>query len=115
MQALNEILALTETVERHVERGEWAEAGALDAERCRLLAQLFADPVAAADPAACRELLQGLLMRNQQTIQRVQAQKLRLARESAQLDRAESAVRAYGRNTGAGNMVHLRDVTVNGS
>jgi hypothetical protein len=113
MQALDRILALTETVEQHVERGEWAEAGALDAERCRLLAELFADPGCAADLAAYREVLQQLLLRNQQTIQRVQAQQQQLAQESSQFERASGAVRAYRRNAGAGNLVYLRDATVN--
>lgn len=109
MQALDQILALTETVEHHVERGEWAEAGALDAERCRLLAELFADPASAADLAAYREVLQNLLVRNRQTIQRVQAQQQQLARESAALSRAGGAVRAYRRNTGADNLLYLRE------
>lgn len=108
MPVLDEILALTETVEQHVERGEWAEAGALDAERCRLLAELIADPGSSADVAACREVLQNLLFRNQQTIQRVQQQQQQLARASATHDRATGAVRAYRRNTDPGNLVYLR-------
>jgi hypothetical protein len=112
MQALDDIVALTETVERHVERGEWAEAGALDAERCRLLAELFADPSSASDLAAYRAVLQDLLLRNQQTIQRVQALRDQMAEASAKLAHAGGVVRAYERNTGPGNLVFLRDARV---
>lgn len=108
MQALDDILALTETVEQHVERGEWAEAGTLDAERCRRLEALFADPRSRADLAAYRDVLQALLLRNRQAIQRVQAEQRRLAQASAALGHARSAVRAYRHNTGTGNLVHLR-------
>ncbi|GMW06299.1 MAG: hypothetical protein AMXMBFR8_10960 [Nevskiales bacterium] len=112
MQALDQIVALTESVERHVERGEWAEAGALDAERCRRLADLFADPASAEDLAAYRDILQELLLRNQQTIQRVCAQREELGRASTMLARADGAVRAYRRNTGPGNLVFLREPQV---
>ena len=115
MPTLDQILALTETVEQHVERGEWTEAGALDAERCRLLAELFADRASAADLAAYREVLQQLLVRNRQTIQRVQAHQKQLARDSAELQRATDAMSAYRRNTDTGpdNLVYLRKATVN--
>lgn len=112
-EALDRILALTENVELHVERGEWLEAGALDAERCRLLAELFADPRSAVDLAAYREVLEGLLLRNRQTIQRVQERKQQLAYSSSALQRAGGAVRAYRTNTGCGNLVYLRDAMGN--
>ncbi len=107
MQSLDDILALTESVEQHVERGDWAAAGALDAERCRRLEALFADPAARGDLAAWRRVLQDLLLRNQQTIQRVQARQRELARASATLGQAHGAVRAYQRNTGPDNLVYL--------
>jgi hypothetical protein len=113
MQSLDRILALTETVEQHVERGEWAEAGALDAERCRLLAELFADPHSAADLAAYRDVFEQLLIRNRQTVQRVQEFQQQLMRSSSALQRAGGAVRAYRRNAGPGNLVYLRDAMVN--
>lgn len=115
MQGLDHIMALTEQVEHHVERGEWAEAGALDAERCRLLADLFADPDSAADLAAYREVLQQLLVRNQQTIQRVNAQKQQLSRETSRWRQASGAARAYSRNAGPGNLVYLREPEANES
>jgi ABC-type hemin transport system substrate-binding protein len=115
MRALDEIVALTESVERHVERGEWSEAGALDAERCQRLAELFADPSSARDLAAYRGVLQDLLLRNQQTVQRVQEQREQLARATATLSRAGTAVRAYGRNTGGNNLVYLRQAGRNES
>jgi hypothetical protein len=113
MQALDRILALTETVEQRVERGEWAEAGALDAERCRLLAELFADPRSAADLAACRDVFEQLLIRNRRTIQRVQECQHQLMQSGAALQRAGSAVRAYHRNAAPDNLVFLRDARVN--
>lgn len=111
MPTLDQIIELTETVEQHVERGEWTEAGALDAERCRLLAELFADPASAVDLAAYREILQQLLVRNRQTIQRIEDQKQQLAGAAAELDRGTGAVRAYRRNTGPGNLIYLRETT----
>lgn len=100
MQVLDQIIALTETVEQHVERGEWNEAGALDAERCRLLSELFADPAAAPDLADHRDVLQQLLMRNTQTVERVRERRQQLASESAQWRQASGAVRAYRYNAG---------------
>ncbi|MCC7256910.1 MAG: flagellar protein FliT [Gammaproteobacteria bacterium] len=108
MQILDDILALTESVEQHVERGEWSEAGALDAERCRRLEALFADPASRSDLAAWRGVLQGLLLRNRQIIQRVQERQQELAQASVALGSARRAVHAYGRNTGPGNLVYLR-------
>jgi hypothetical protein len=114
MQALDRILALTETVEHHVERGEWTEAGTLDAERCRLLADLFADPDSAADRAAYREILQQLLVRNAQTIQRVRERQRALVLESGEARAAGCALRAYRTNgVGADNLVYLHPTAVN--
>jgi hypothetical protein len=110
MHALDQILLLTETVEGHVERGEWAEAGALDAERCRLLAGLFSDPPPAVDLAACRELLRDLLARNHQTIQRLQGERQRLQADAA---RSGKAMRAYDRNAAGAPVARLRVVEVN--
>jgi hypothetical protein len=109
MRGLDRIMALTESVERHVERGEWAEAGTLDAERCRLLAELFADPTSARDLAAYRDVLRELLARNQRTIERVAGRRRELAAESAEARRATGAVHAYRRAAGPGNLVYLRE------
>lgn len=113
-QALDHILALTETVEQHVERGEWAEAGALDAERCRLLAEIFADPRSAADLTAYRDVVEQLLIRNRQTIQRVQECQQQLAQTSSALQHAGNAMRAYRTNSAPANLVFLRNAMVNG-
>jgi hypothetical protein len=115
MQALDRILSLTEIVEQHVERGEWAEAGEIDAERCRLLAELFTDPGATADLAPYRDVLQQLLIRNRQTIERVQECQQQLVRSSAALQRAGGAMRAYRKAAGSSNLVYLRDAMVNES
>lgn len=112
MQAIDRILALTESVERHVERGEWTEAGGLDAERCRLLADLFADPSAARELAGHRDVLRQLLVRNRQTVARVEDQRRRLAAESAGARRAAGAVHAYERAAGP-DPTYLREPQVN--
>jgi hypothetical protein len=113
MRALDRILALTETVERHVERGEWNEAGTLDVERCRLLAELFADPHSPADLAAYREVLQQLLVRNTQTIQRVRRRQQALVLESARTREAGRAVRAYRHASDIARLVRLPATAVN--
>jgi hypothetical protein len=105
MQALDAIIALTGTVEAHVERGEWAEAGALDAERCRLLGELFADPEAAAELDRHRHIIEDLLVRNQRTLERVRGCQEQLTRASAALTHARGAMQAYGR--AAGNLIYL--------
>ena len=109
MPALDRIIALTESVEQHVERGEWLQAGTLDAERCRLLAELFADPASARDLAAYRDVLEQLLVRNRQTVRKVEGRRGELAAESVEVRRATGAVHAYARAAGPGNLVYLRE------
>lgn len=109
MQALDEIITLTDAVESHVEHGDWAGAGALDARRCALLATLFDDPAAAGTLAAHRSVLQDLLLRNQRTLQRVHLCQEQLTRASAALTQAHGALRAYTRAGGTDNSVYLRD------
>ncbi|QOJ30999.1 MAG: flagellar protein FliT [Gammaproteobacteria bacterium] len=109
MHGLDQILLLTEAVEQHVERGEWAEAGALDDERRRLLAGLCGDGAPASGLPACRELLRELLSRNDQTIQRVQAERQRLQADAA---RSGKAMRAYDRNAAGTSVSRLRTVEV---
>jgi len=95
MEVLDRILALTEIVERHVERGEWNEAGALDAERYRLLAGLFADPAAKARLAPCRALFEKLIERNGRTVEILERRQREIASQSEQLSRGNGAARAY--------------------
>lgn len=97
MQAIEEILALTNEVEARVAGGDWTGAGALDARRCTLLAALFADPVSAGTLAAHRSLLQDLLLRNQRTLLQVRLCQEQLTRASSALTRAHGALRAYTR------------------
>jgi hypothetical protein len=100
MQTLDRILALTESVEEHVARGEWTQAGVIDAERCRLLAALFAENGSGPALAAHREVLEQLLVRNMRTIEQVEKHKRALALESAGVRRARGALHAYRRNSG---------------
>lgn len=104
MNALDRILELTAAVERHVDRGAWAEAGALDAERRRLLAELCDTGPA----VGFRDVLQELLARTQQTLQHVEARRQATADALGQLNLARDAVRDYERNTAHGHLRQLR-------
>lgn len=98
MDALDRILELTKRVEEHVDRGEWLEAGSIDAERRELLnAVLSANNIRQLNPAA-RQTLRDVLARNQQTVEKVQAQQTELGRASARLNQAPGAMRAYRAN-----------------
>lgn len=109
MQAIDEILALTDEVEERVACGDWTGAGALDARRCALLAALFADPVSAGMLAAHRGLLQDLLLRNQRTLQQVRLCQEQLTRASSTLTRAHGALRAYARGSTTDTSPSLHD------
>lgn len=109
MQAIEEILALTDEVEERVACGDWTGAGTLDARRCALLAALFADPDSAGTLAAHRSLLQDLLVRNQRTLQQVRHCQEQLTRASSALTRAHGALRAYGRDAAADISHSLHD------
>lgn len=109
MQAIEEILALTDEVEARVAGGDWAGAGALDARRCALLTALFVDPVSGGTLAAHRSLLQDLLLRNQRTLQQVRLCQEQLTRASSALTRAHGALRAYARGGAADNSPSLHD------
>jgi plasmid stability protein len=98
MDALERILELTRRVEEHVDRGAWLEAGAIDAERRELLnAVLSANDIRQLD-AAARQTLREVLARNQQTVEKVQAQQTELGRASARLNQVPGAMRAYRAN-----------------
>jgi hypothetical protein len=104
MSTLDRILELTTAVERHVDRGAWAEAGALDAERRRLLEELCS-----AGPAGSfRDVLQELLARNRQTVQQVEARQQETADVLGQLNTARDAMRDYQRNSAHSHLGRLR-------
>jgi hypothetical protein len=109
MNPLDRILELTAAVEHQVDSGAWAQAGALDAERRRLLAELCADGQSARELAGFREVLEQVLARTQETIQRVETRQDATAKDSARLGIARDAVRDYRRNTAHGNLVFLRE------
>jgi hypothetical protein len=104
MNALDRILALTTAVEQHVDRGAWAEAGALDAERRRLLAELCDS----GPSASFRDVLQDLLARTQNTVRELETRKQETADTLGQLNMARGPVRDYERNSAHGNLVYLR-------
>lgn len=104
MNALDRILALTTAVEQHVDRGAWAEAGTLDAERRRLLTELCNG----GPPADFREVLQELLTRTELTVRELETRKQATADTLGQLNMARGAVRDYERNSAHGNLVYLR-------
>lgn len=110
MKTLDRIMEITEAVEQFVERGAWAEAGILDEERRRLLAELLHGDCRET-PEEYREFLQGLLKRNEDTVQRVaEYRRTLLASAAGELNAGRSVARAYGENGPAQAPVRLRTI-----
>jgi hypothetical protein len=105
MNALDRILELTAAVESHVNRGAWAEAGALEAERRRLLTDLCEAGAA----QSFRDVLQELLARTQDTVRHLEHRKQETADALSQLNTARSAMRNYERNSADGTLIYLRE------
>jgi len=99
MQAIDRILELTQLVQERADDGNWAEAGALDLERRRLLNELFAENDIAALPPSTQALLRDILAQNNRIISAVQARKQEITAASSRLNRAPGAVRAYRQNS----------------
>ncbi len=108
MSSLEKILELTDAVEQHVERGEWAEASRIDGERCELLAVLLADGNPARGLHGVRAALEQILLRNRLTVARAEAQREELGKEAALFERNARAMRSYDRNTATGSVAFLR-------
>jgi hypothetical protein len=89
-------MEITEAVEQFVERGAWAEARVLDEERRRLLQELLdGNPGETQDEH--REVLQTLLKRNENTVQRLgERRREMLAAAANEISAGRSVARAYG-------------------
>ena len=99
MQTIDRILELTQQVQEQADEGAWAEAGALDLERRRLLNELLAENDIAALAPNTQALLRDILAQNDRIISAVQNRKGELVEASGRLNRAAGAVRAYRQNT----------------
>jgi hypothetical protein len=91
---LEQILALTATIEARVEAGDWPGAAALDAERRELLTRLLAGQPTQLD-AGVRRLFEELLARNRATVARAEVQRTEVGDALTTLASAPTAVRAY--------------------
>jgi hypothetical protein len=108
MEALDRILAVTEAVERLVDRGDWAGATALDEERRRMLVELIGDRAGDA-VAENRDFLESLLARNDGMIRQLGARRrTTLAAAAQELSNGTDAARAYAANSPAGGHGPLR-------
>jgi hypothetical protein len=91
---LDQILALTATIEARVEAGDWPGAAALDGERRELLARLLAGQPTRLDTGT-RRLFEELLARNRATLSRAEARRSEVGDALTTLAQAPAAVRAY--------------------
>lgn len=103
MDQIDRILALTDRVQQCVDKGHWAEANALEAERLAMLTELFArDDIGSYGPA-CENLARDLLARNRGMIRTLGIQRQRLNETSRQLNAAPRAIHAYRTNAHSGH------------
>jgi hypothetical protein len=95
---VDRILALTDQVQQFVDRGHWADASELEAERLALLTDLFARDDVAELGRQRVQLARDLLARNGLMIDALRHQRGRLTDASRRLTAAPRAVSAYRAN-----------------
>lgn len=96
---IDQILTLTDEVERCLDDGDWLSASKLNAQRQALLTEFFAgQPIDNLD-AGTRNALSEILNRNQAAVKRVQTERRELAGVSRRLSGSANAVSAYQRNS----------------
>ncbi len=93
MSLLDDILALTDTVEECIEQGDWLGAGEANARRQALLQQLCSDGQALDDGA--RAVLREVLDRNRTAEERLRRDRGRIAGDASRIERSQGALRAY--------------------
>ena len=98
MQQIDDILALTEAVQEHIDAGRWAEAGVLERQRLDLLKTLFADGGLAELGEEGEKLARDLLSRTAGMTVEVNQRKGDLQEKTRQVNAAAKAVNAYRRN-----------------
>ena len=98
MQALDKILALTDSVEACLDEGDWLAAAELNQRRQVLLVEVLAQRDSSHLEPGTRDALREVLARNQASVARLQAQRQELAGVQQRLKNGRAAVRAYRRN-----------------
>ena len=94
MSELDEILQLTDEVERCIDQGDWLEAGQLNARRQALLYDLF-DGGADRLDATTRDALRDVLRRNRATVERVRNERQTVAGTANRLQSNSDALESY--------------------
>ncbi|MDJ0927106.1 MAG: hypothetical protein QNJ73_05585 [Gammaproteobacteria bacterium] len=100
MSLLDEILALTDAVERCIDSGDWLGASDVNARRQQLLVELCGDGNERRLDSATRAALSQILQRNQATESRLRGERNRIAGSASKLKRGRQALDAYRLNTG---------------
>lgn len=101
MSLLDDILELTDAVERCIDSGDWLGASDVNARRQQLLVQLCGDGNGRQLDAATRAALSHVLERNQATESRLRDERSRIAGSASTLKRGRQALDAYRLNTGS--------------
>ncbi len=95
MPLLDEILQLTDEVERCIDHGDWLEAGKLNAHRQKLLYGLFENGGADRLDTATRDALRDVLRRNRAAVDRVQQERGIVASTARRLQDNADALTSY--------------------
>ncbi|RMF95828.1 MAG: hypothetical protein D6727_09825 [Gammaproteobacteria bacterium] len=94
MSLLDEILALTDTVEACIEQGDWLAAGEANAQRQALLHSLCSDGGDSLDERT-RVVLREVLDRNRAAEARLLRDRGRIGADASRIGRNRGALRAY--------------------
>ena len=100
MSVLDEILQLTDEVERCIDQGDWLEAGEVNARRQELLYGLFEDGGAERLDTVTRDALREVLRRNRATVERVRKERGVVADTANRLQSNSDALASYRRAAG---------------
>lgn len=95
-------MQLTTDVEDCVDAGNWAEAAALDVQRCEQVGAYLNQVGDGPGRAAVLHMLQELLARNELAMRKVQVMRELITEKTSELRSAETAMRAYVSHTAAG-------------
>ncbi len=103
MSPVDQILALTDKVQRYIDEGRWAEAGALENERLALLTTVFAGDDGEQHESGGlgsehEQLARDLLARNAQMTATICQQRGNLRETTRRVIAGPGAVSAYRRN-----------------
>ena len=107
MNKIDQILELTTRVEDRIDDGDWAEAAALDNQRCEVIGTYLNEVGDGPGRAAAAHMLRELLARNELAMRKVQVMRELIVEQSSELRAADGAVKAYVAHTASG-MAGLR-------